>query len=410
MSAAEFDIPRPHSVRRAGSAPAACHAGQADASSHGRGVFSRESLLALQRSAGNAAVAALVAPPRPTRARDATREVHSQAPESRPAGSRQPFGRGRLHVPRAVLQRQVTVADTLDAANADALQQVLGASTTLNTIWEWFGAHPWANLTVQPKAEGSSAFTGDRPRDLFDPGFIAQPVHGTVALRPPATEAAGLETLSHELNLHFLPWARLLMYKDAAAIIAEIGSSIDVTYPVEQQRRIAAVLGEQDVDLQADAANVYLQQLGGIALGNHADIGLWLTHVRTITALVHKQRDERKAAAIAATAINKMNMPMLLTGAPETTILRRPALFEAFVDEFEVLTKLAGAHDDILAGSAKRIRQQVEVYRRVAEGLPQGRRAAYLEEYASQDEWEQAWNIWKKWVGKVAAKVAKEMA
>jgi hypothetical protein len=140
-----------------------------------------------------------------------------------------------------------------------------------------------------------------------------------------------LETVSHELNLHLVPWARVMMLKEFQSL--DTAEELD-NYPAEQLERIYTTLSYSGdlqksegrarllVDIRADAANKFLFALTGKGLGNHSDIGLWLLHLKTIANLANQQADPAVAAEIASVGIEKMIFPMRATGKPEHAIVR----------------------------------------------------------------------------------------
>jgi hypothetical protein len=258
-------------------------------------------------------------------------------------------------------------------------------------------------------ADASALFNSteaDLPADAFQPGPIVADVNIALKLKPPQPDAQHyreslLETISHELNLHLLPWARVMMHKDLTAITQQ---NMD-NYPPAQLERICRVLGYSGdlttdegrqrlgVDIRGDAANKSMRNLmvdentpahHATRLGNHADVGLWLIHLQNLAKLFDREPATNKGTLVAK-AIKKIRDPMLLTGDPATAIVRNPdaatrcvELLHSFVDKYAALVAdRQGFEADIVW-----IAQRILAYETHARGPggpeSQGKPASYL--------------------------------
>ena len=234
------------------------------------------------------------------------------------------------HVPRSggavSVQRKCTFADDITNEAKQVLQRVLAVNPVLDSMWRWVDAHQEIILDVTVNVTtGQSAAVQAK---LGSKNI-------TLKIRPDkAVENGGielLETLSHELTLHMLPWARPLMDEELRVRPDAIGPA--------QRDLINAVLApirgadnKLEKQLAADNANKGPTTLPG---GNHSDIGLWALHLSNMLGLVKQEPDDRVKLALITTTVHKVNGSMLLTGSPADVVDRGPEVFD------DVLSQMA---------------------------------------------------------------------
>jgi hypothetical protein len=200
-----------------------------------------------------------------------------------------------------------------------------------------------------------------------------------------------LETVSHELNLHLLPWARVMMHKE----LLSLDSRVKVErYGQAQVDRVCTVLGysgnlsdtagRQRVlrDVRGDAVNKLLPVFTGKGYGNHADIGLWLLHLKTIAKLTTQEPEADRPAVVAA-AMEKMLMPMVLTGPVEHAVARNPevpAECDRVLDGFLQDYGPRVADPDSFSENLGKIRERLRKYAEAArDAQDRGHPAAYAD-------------------------------
>lgn len=316
------------------------------------------SVAALQRTAGNAAVSAALRPAVP-------------APEQQVA-----------------VQRRVTIDDSVEMPERNAISNVLAANSVLGAMWMWLGGHSKIEFRVFREEEGFATTVAELPFDALTPGLIAdehslslkiRAFTGTGERRSPTSIT---ETISHELNLHLLPWARVMMFKEFQSLDSQ--EKLDA-YPAEQLQRIIRVLGQSGNlttpggqervvrDIKGDAANKFMAPLSGEKFGNHADVGLWLLHFQTIANLAKQQPQAADQAALVAEAMGKVLMPMKLTGKPDTAVVRN---LDALPKCGQVLDGFATDYGDLVADKTQFLKTLQDVKDRLAEYANSAQQAA----------------------------------
>lgn len=237
-----------------------------------------------------------------------------------------------------VAQRVTTIDGTVEQQDVSAITRVLAANDVLRAAWMWILDHKRITFTISALGMNSFAVTtAVLPGDALTPGLIVSDLEISVKLAPingtgkHSSPASVLEQVSHELNLHLLPWVRVMMFKESQALDSPEKLK---GYPPEQLTRVGKVLGYSgDLatpvgqerlrrDLAADKANKALFDLTGKKHGNHSDIGLWLLHLRTLANLAELETTPWARAALVSEAIPKVSVAMAATGDPKMAIVR----------------------------------------------------------------------------------------
>lgn len=206
-------------------------------------------------------------------------------------------------------------SDITDPAK-QLLERVLRSNPVLWAMWQWIKNHDEIHLDIVKSTGFASvdAKLGEKA--------IKLKLHPDRATDDPA---GMLETLSHEVTLHMLPWARPMMTLELKAH----GEDMDAS----QLERIKTVLGPIAPsvgvfarEISADFQNKETPTFGG----NHSDLALWTIHLQNVLAMASTETSDANAALLVAKAVEKMVLPMKLTGKPEDTVDRGEDVFAQF--------------------------------------------------------------------------------
>ncbi|GAA3610244.1 DUF4157 domain-containing protein [Flavivirga amylovorans] len=218
---------------------------------------------------------------------------------------------------QAIQLSRIFGAEMDNAEVKEVIKAVLDASPILMAMWQWLKYHPVFELNII-KTETFAAVNAKLSDSKINLKFDPTKTVGD-------SRAALIGTISHELNLHMLPWARVMMSN-------EISNNSDniATYDASQLERVVTVLSPVMPDVEtailnykADFTNKTTDSFGG----NHSDLGLWILHLETVLTMAMKEHNY----IVVEEAINKMPMPMTLTGQPKDAIERGPAVYEKFI-------------------------------------------------------------------------------
>lgn len=242
--------------------------------------------------------------------------------------------------PLPVVQRVRYFADDITQNAKNVIQEVLNASPVLMAMWQWLKNHAAFELHVI-KSQGFASVEAKLGEDKVY--LKINPDNATGERRE-----ALLGTVSHELNLHMLPWARPNMTQEINANKDNIAA-----YDAGQLARVQTVLGPimpneatAQKELKADIDNKNTATWGG----NHSDIGLWTAHLNTLIGLAANEADGGKKVKILEDAIFKMLLPMTLTGRVEDAIDRGPGALIAFET---ALNTIAGYTNQVPEGARR---------------------------------------------------------
>jgi hypothetical protein len=253
------------------------------------------------------------------------------------------------------IQHTMAFAPEIDQASQGVIQRVLAANPILSAMWRWIQQHTTVHLDIQATAGNPSvtAAIGD--------------THVSLKLPPQGAHEQGgatlLGSISHELTLHLLPWARHAMTVEAMA--APDAMTADVKTVLGP---IAANQETLKKHITADITNKATP-----APGNHSDLGLWASHMRTVVKIADGEADQNQAALIVTTAMSKMALSMAVTGNEAEAIDRGPEAFKdfnaalqlvfayqskitdpaaktSFVNSVESILNRATAYEDLLKG------------------------------------------------------------
>lgn len=250
-----------------------------------------------------------------------------------------------------MVQHKREFSEDIDETTQGLIQRVLLADPVLMAMWQWIKQHDTILLEVVKS-------------DQF--AAVVAPLGATtiyLKLHPDKAKQNGgaqfLGTLSHELTLHMLPWARLTMMdelmttqKDEAGLIST------VLRPIAKNEHVLKR------ELVADAKNKETTSFGG----NHSDVSLWTSHLRTVMAIARQEEDDDQGTLVVTTAIQQMMLPMLLTGQVEDTIDRGGRSFDDFdtvLDEVEELKSKIKDQEtkSRFVSNIARLHEQCQLYR-----------------------------------------------
>lgn len=224
-----------------------------------------------------------------------------------------------------IVQRIIDIEDSVEAADTDIIETVLNTNPILRALWDWLTNHGRYTFTVRRANNGFNKINA-RLGDIAI-SFSINPLiyEGAQQVRD---DVRWISTISHELTLHLLPWARVMMLHELKGDL--VYSELDNE---EQVGRMAVVLGPIAGDvptlikhINADKANKLTTSAGG----NHSDILLWNQHLRDMLNVVASQPDTEVKGAIIAHTLEKMRLPITATGKLSDAVDRGPGALATF--------------------------------------------------------------------------------
>ena len=293
-----------------------------------------------------------------------------------------------------VVQRRRTFAEDINATTKSALQSVLDADPVLGAMWQWIKNHDDIHLNIMTPG-GQTATVAP---------FDAKEIE--LRINQSASREKLIGTISHELTLHMLPWARLMMRKELEAMVPEsnvsssssstssssTSSALSSSAPSSSALSSSAPSSSSSTsssstsssstsssstsssstssapshgDLQTGRMRTVLGPISGTSAmlhaqtiadavnkdtgspGNHSDLGLWSSHLQTVLRVAGRE-DKHQAALIVASAIDSMRFSMYLTGKPQDAIDRGAHV----LGQFEALLNQAAAYGAEIENSA----------------------------------------------------------
>jgi hypothetical protein len=110
-----------------------------------------------------------------------------------------------------VVQRIIAFAADVDAEDRRIIDIVLNTNPVLRAVWDWLTHHGRHTFTVKRTAGYNqiNARFGD-----VDISFSINPLTTNDAGQRVRNDARWISTISHELTLHLLPWARVVMFHE----------------------------------------------------------------------------------------------------------------------------------------------------------------------------------------------------
>jgi hypothetical protein len=220
----------------------------------------------------------------------------------------------------AAIQRTRTFSDEITEECQGMVQRVIDSNPVVMAMWQWVKHHDKIHLDIIKSGGFASV---DAP---LGEKKIKLKIHPEKATENGG--AALLGNLSHELTLHMLPWARPLMLEELQKGVGD----------QDQLARIKTVLGpiaQNDRMLQREISGDIQNKKTTTFGGNHSDLALWSEHLRNVLAIAQAEEDSDQGTLVVTTAIEKMVMPMILTGQPKDTVDRSIHVF----GEFEEVVK-----------------------------------------------------------------------
>jgi hypothetical protein len=258
-----------------------------------------------------------------------SRAIANHAGAARPApaggtvGSRMPPERSAVQP--GVIQRVIVVEESVEPADTRIIDIVLNANPVLRAVWDWLSNHARYTFTIV-RADGFNRVNARLGE--IDVSFTINPLTTNEEGVKVRNDPRWVSTVSHELTLHLLPWARIMMFHELAG---DLGYS-EAGDPA-QLNRMRIVLGPiagntQTLakEINADKDNKLTTSMGG----NHSDIMLWNLHLRDVLNVVATQANTNTKGIIIASTLEKMRMPILLTGKVEDAVDRGPGALVQF--------------------------------------------------------------------------------
>jgi hypothetical protein len=204
--------------------------------------------------------------------------------------------------------------------------------------WQWLENHPTITLTVRRSENFNSIQAKIGEKKIF---FNINPlVEGKDDKKERNPYWAA--TVSHELELHLLPYVRVTMYQEQHnednTQETENGE-FDNAQAIRASAVLDGILSENLItELAADVTNKETKGFGG----NHSDLSLWTSHLRDVMAMA-KNMDKKPGARLVSHAIEKMLLSMLITGEVKNVIVRSGGEYKAFVEAVKTISEFEGA-------------------------------------------------------------------